>query len=504
MYQLWSENHAFNPQNPNQPYHKLNKLDKKSYFIPMPPPNITGQLHLGHALFLTLQDILTRYHRANGENTLWLPGTDHAGISIDEKMKQLFGQYHPSDEQYFKKAWLWKEKYHKRISTQIQSMGASCDWSYERFTLDENYQKSTTEALKICHKNNMLYRKDNNWYLDMSKLANDLLQDLDKGLIKIEPLSGLNTLKNFLKNIEPWCISRQIRWGQQMPIFTDNQNNIFIASSEKEAMEIFGNSELIQEKDTFDTWFNSSLWPFATLGWPEKTKEYETYYPASIIETADDIIFFWCARMLMMGKLCTGIYPFNKIYLHGIIRDEKGQKMSKSLGNGIDPLDITAQYGTDNLRWTLATQSTAGEDAKIGETNFKASSLFINKLWQASKFILMHKDKLNLQEKKELKDINYQALKDFYPKYHHYLKEEKFLQCARELQHLFWHNFCDIWIEENKKEIFNSNHEALKEGIAILEAFLILFHPFIPFITEKINSYLGDELLIFKMNNWLD
>lgn len=502
MNQLWSKNHAFNPQNSNQPYHKLDKQSSKSYFIPMPPPNITGQLHLGHALFLSLQDILIRYHRANGENTLWLPGTDHAGISIDEKMKQLFGEINPNNEQYFEKAWKWKETYHHRITNQIKSMGASCDWSLERFTLDEKYQKSTIKALQICHEEKMLYKKDDNWYLDMSKLANELLQDLDKGIIKIEPLSGLNTLKNFLKNIEPWCISRQIRWGQKMPIFTNDKNEIYIAASKDEAMKMSENNFLKEETDTFDTWFNSSLWPFATLGWPENTKEYQTYYPASIIETADDIIFFWCARMLMMGKLCTGIYPFNKIYLHGIIRDDKGQKMSKSLGNGIDPLDITAQYGTDNLRWTLATQSTAGEDAKIGENNFKASSLFLNKLWQASKFILMNREKLNIKDKIELKNIQYIPLKEFHSRYHNLLSDEKFLQCARELQHLFWHDFCDKWIEENKKAIFDGNSEIMQEGIAILEAFLILFHPFIPFITEKINSHLDDKLLIFKSNNW--
>lgn len=504
MYQLWLKNHAFNPNNPATLSSQLPNLEsKKTYFIPMPPPNITGQLHLGHALFLTLQDILTRYHRSNGKNTLWLPGTDHAGISIDQKIKELFKGEDITEEKYFKKAWQWKESFHHKITNQIKAMGASCDWSRERFTLDENYQKSTIEALKICEKKNMLYKKDNDWYLDMKALAQQLLIDLDNGLIKIEPLSGLNTLKNFLKNIEPWCISRQIRWGQQLPIFISQTGKYFIAQSQEEANKL-SKEKLIQEKDTFDTWFNSSLWPFAILGWPEKTADYKNFYPANIIETADDIIFFWCARMLMMGKLCTGIYPFSKIYLHGIIRDEKGEKMSKNLGNGIDPLEITEKYGTDTLRWTLATQSTAGEDAKLGEAQFKASSLFINKFWQASKFILINQQKLKIHEKMELKNIQYTALKTFYPRYHELLSDEKFLQCARELQHLFWHDFCDKWIEENKKEIFNGNTQTMKEGIAILEAFLILFHPFIPFMTEKINSYLDKNLLIFKNNEFFE
>ena len=268
MYQLWLKNHAFYPQS-NTNSSKISK--QKTYFIPMPPPNITGKLHLGHALFLTLQDILTRYHRANGDNTLWLPGTDHAGISTDEKIKELFKDEIPTEKQYFEKAWQWKDKFHSQITSQIQAMGASCDWSRERFTLDEKYQKSTFEALKICHQNKMLYKKDSNWYLDMSKLAKNLLDDLNNGKIQIEPLSGLNTLKHFLENIEPWCISRQIRWGQKLPIFTNNKGEIFLASSLEEAKNQCLEDNLIQESDTFDTWFNSSLWPFATLVWPEKT-----------------------------------------------------------------------------------------------------------------------------------------------------------------------------------------------------------------------------------------
>lgn len=462
----------------------------------MPPPNITGKLHLGHALFLTLQDILTRYHRQCGENTLWLPGTDHAGLATDEKIKQYFSKLNiePSKEDFLKKAWEWKDDFHKTITTQIKAMGASCDWQRERFTLDKKYLESSTYALKICHQNGILYKKEGQWYLDMSHLAQELLKALEDNQIQIEPLSGANTLKNFLKNIEPWCISRQISWGQQLPIFMDEENNFWIANTLEEAQQLSGKENMNQEQDTLDTWFLSSLWPFATLGWPEKTKDYETYYPASIIETADDIIFFWCARMLMMGKICTHQWAFRKIYLHGIIRDKEGKKMSKSLGNGIDPLEMIEKHGADALRWALASQCNAGHDSQLGLEDIKIASQFMNKIWQAGRFILMHAQKMNLCHDGRMH--SWDALRDFEIQYHNYLSKEKFLQSAQELQHFFKHEFCDKWIEQAKPLLYEGNLEKCQEGLAILYRFLLLFHPFIPFMTEKINSYFCQDLLI--------
>lgn len=467
----------------------------------MPPPNITGKLHLGHALFLTLQDTLTRYHRQCGEDTLWLPGTDHAGLATDAKIQDYFSSINktPTKEEYLEKAWSWKDDFHLQITNQIKAMGASCDWSREKFTLDENYLKSSTFALNLCKEAGILYQKENQWYLDMSDLAKELLLALNEGEIKIEPESGANTLKHFLNNIEPWCISRQILWGQQIPIFyaKNDSNQYWLAHTIDEATLISGLTcdELIQDSDTLDTWFLSSLWPFATLGWPNNTDDYHKYYPANIIETADDIIFFWCARMLMMGKLCTQQWAFKKIYLHGIIRDANGIKMAKGLGNGIDPLEIIEEYGCDSLRWTLASKCNAGHDSKIAMDDIKSSSQFMNKLWQSGRFILGHCSKMNLSEK-DLEDISWKPLDDFEKNYHIYLQNEQFLQASTELQFLFKHEFCDKWIEQNKSFLYDNNIQIAKEGLTIFKRLLLLFHPFIPFITEKLYQEFSDQLLI--------
>lgn len=465
----------------------------------MPPPNITGKLHLGHSLFLTLQDILARYHRSCGENTLWLPGTDHAGLATDSKIREFFQKinYTPTKAEYLEKAYSWKDNFHNQITTQIRAMGASCDWARERFTLDSQYLKSSTAALKLCHEAGMLYQEDGQWYLDMTNLATELLIALKAGDITIEPTSETNTLIHFLENIEPWSISRQIWWGQQIPIFSSIDGRYWIANTLEEAQSISGLSDLTQCPDTLDTWFLSSLWPFAALGWPENTTEYQTFYPANIIETADDILFFWCARMLMMGKLCTDKWAFKKIYLHGIIRDKAGKKMSKSLGNGIDPLGIIGQYGCDALRWTLATHSTPGRDSTLALEDFKAASQFTNKLWQAGRFIQKHWD--NCQESpREL--INqatiWKPLTEFEGKYHRYLEREQFLQCATDLQYLFKHGFCDTWIETNKEKLHGGDYATAHIGLETYKRFLLLFHPFIPFITEELYSHFTNDLLI--------
>jgi valyl-tRNA synthetase len=240
--------------------------------------------------------------------------------------------------------------------------------------------------------------------------------------------------------------------------------------------------------DTLDTWFLSSLWPFATLGWPDKTPDYNKFYPAQLIETADDILFFWCARMLMMGKLCTKQYPFKDIYLHGIIRDSKGKKMSKGLGNGIDPLTIIDKYGTDALRWALASHTTAGQDMKLSEEQFNASKKFMNKIWQAGRFFHQHATRLEI----EYEATQNSYLSNFKETYNEHLNNYDFLQASTKLQHKFKHEFCDIWIEKNKKAIFNNDIDKIKEGISIYLDFLKLFSPFIPFITYKLDSFFSN------------
>lgn len=467
----------------------------------MPPPNITGKLHLGHSLFLTLQDILIRYHRMNGENTLWLPGTDHAGIATDLKIQEYFkSQNHtPTKDEFISKAWEWKEDFHHTITTQIKAMGASCDWSRERFTLDSDYLKSSTAALQLCNEQGLLYRKEGQWYLDMTHLAKELLSAIEDNTIAINIEGSKNTLIHFLKNIEPWCISRQIQWGQQIPIFynINNKSEYYIAHTLEGACfsSNLEPNQLIQETDTLDTWFLSSLWPFATLGWPNKTQDYNTYYPSNIIETADDILFFWCARMLMMGKLCTDQWAFKTIYLHGIIRDKNGNKMSKSLGNGINPLDLIEEYGTDALRWTLAFHNTIDTDPKIDIQDFKTSYKLMNKIWQAGRFIINHCDRLEIS-KSDYGKISWQPIMDFKDRYHQLLDNEQFLTASTELYHLFKNEFCDKWIEENKRAIYDDNKEILIEGLCIYRQLLKYLHPFIPFITEKLWGELSDSELI--------
>ena len=362
------------------------------WFCPMPPPNITGQLHLGHALFLTLQDIQTRARALMGQETLWIPGTDHAGLATHAKIIDTLAQQgcDPYDaEAYDQIAENWKNHHHDRIITQMKAMGPACDWDKERFTLDASYQKTTWQAFKqlIEDDPSRLYRQEDQWYLNMEDLARPLIQALEKGHIQITPTSSKSSLLHMLRHIEPWCLSRQIRWGMPMPHRINPEGQW--AFHEPETACLDGYESL---PDTLDTWFLSSLWPLALLGWPQaqSSHEWDNFYPAAWIETGEDILFFWCARMLMMGYALTGQWPFKNIYLHGLIRDGQGRKMSKSLGNGIDPMEWIKRYGADTLRWTLACHTEPGLDMKISEDDLKTEARFLNKIYQSARFLDMH------------------------------------------------------------------------------------------------------------------
>lgn len=458
--------------------------ENKKFFLPMPPPNITGKLHLGHSLFLTIQDSIIRFKKSCGYDTLWLPGTDHAGISMYEKIIEQMPNKQFSEQEFFTTAWQWKDRYENEIIQQIKALNPALNWEYQRFTLDKDYQNSSIAALTLCE--DILFYKEGQWFLDMSDAAQQLLQAIECGEIEIIPASEKGQLTHFLKNIQPWCISRQILWGQRMPIYMSSTGNYAIASSEQEAREKL-QGDIWQIQDRFDTWFNSSLWPFATLGWPEKTALYEKYYSADLIETGDDILFFWCARMLMMGKICTGIYPFKKIYLHGLIRDSKGQKMSKSLGNGIDPLEIINDFGSDNLRWTLITNTTAGHDIKFDKQQLHATKKFLNKLWQAGRFFEFNK----IPSKFIYKESNY--LSQLKKEFENSMQNYDFQNASRNLQNFFKHSFCDKWIEENKKEIQNKNMDIYFEGLSIYLDILKMFYIFIPSIAEHLFFILMQE-----------
>lgn len=462
----------------------------------MPPPNITGKLHLGHATFLTIQDFLARFYRKQNYCTLWQPGTDHAGLATHNKIiEALPDPENYTHKEYFKTANKIKSKHHKIITSQMKKLGASCDWEQEQYTLSNEFIKASTFALKQINNSGLLYFKDGNWYISMKSMALDLLNAIRSDYFIINDTGSLNELIHMLDNIEDWCISRQILWGAQMPIYIHKDTNqIMILDNEEYNIEKHG--DFIRETSCFDTWFTSSLYPFASLGWPENTENFKLFYPANIIETGADILFFWCARMLMMGKFLTGKYPFKEIYLHGMCRDKEGQKMSKSLGNGIDPLDIINKYGSDALRFTILSKTTH-KDIKLEDENFSDSFKFINKIWQSSRFFQIHFEKQSI-----LYDINKtgdfsQRIEQIKNEFIKNAENRSFIDLTRSLQHAFKHEFCDQWIENNKKEFFNGNKEIMQHGLYILSEFLNMFHCIIPFATEEIyTSFFGESIIL--------
>lgn len=434
----------------------------------MPPPNITGILHMGHAMFTTLQDILIRYHRMQGYNTLWLPGTDHAGLATQEKLdaEMIEQGLDPNGPEFEAFAEDYKKRIGGTINDQLRRTGASCDWSRYRFTLDEGYSKSVEAAFELCRDD--MFERDGQLYLDMTEPAAQLLKEIAAGNLRIIPESETKTLIHFLENIEPWCISRQIRWGHKIP-----------------------NSD-----DVLDTWFSSALWPFATLGWPEQTDDLKTFYPATLIETADDILFFWCARMLMMGLKLTGQMAFNTIYLHGILRDEHGRKLSKSLGNGIDPLDIIDKYGCDAMRMALAEGATPGIDSRLYDEKFEAAKSLRTKLWNASKFCLRHYiDEHTIALHPDDKEMLHRTAtaKHWIGTY---IEGMEIHQAAQEARRFLYDDFCSWYIEAAKDRLYEGDLGARRTLSLCFDELLRIMHPFMPFITEEIRSAYSDQPLI--------
>ena len=477
----------------NTPFHHpqdqfpLHRASGEPWFLPMPPPNITGQLHLGHALFLTIQDIATRHRLQRGDDACWIPGTDHAGLATHEKLTAyLISQgLDPTDPGlYDQQARAWKERFHARITTQMRAMGIACDWTKERFTLDASYQDSMRHAFSQLAHRAQLHRRDGQWYLDMREAARALLEAIDQGEIRITPATATGRLRHFLENIEPWCISRQIRWGWRLPLLHDGQGSWQLDDHPDRPAP----PGWIREQDTADTWLLSSLWPLALLGWPHDQEAMARYFPAAWMETGEDILFFWCARMLMTGWLLTGQWAFRDIWLQGLIRDKHGRKMSKSLDNGIDPLELTDKHGTDALRWMLATRAEPGLDMRFNPADLSAEAKFINKLWQAARFFDLcpplatgdwsdHEDELALD-----------ALTDTWDQG---LLGCRFAATARALQSHFRDDFCSGWIERNKEACQAGDPATLSLGLRLLQRYLALLHPFLPFITSEIDAQLG-------------
>ncbi len=671
--------------------------DQKSFSIVIPPPNVTGVLHMGHALNNTLQDILCRYRRLRGDNVLWMPGTDHAGIATQNVVEKELARegktrHDLGREALIEAVWEWREKYGSAIINQLKRLGASCDWDRERFTMDEglsqavrkvfvelyeegliykgNYiinwcprcltaladleveheesegrlyhilypfpnQKGgivvattrpetmlgdtavavnpdderyadltedsvilplmnrkipvvrdkyvdmsfgtgglkvtpahdpndfeigvrhnlpaikvigddgimTSEAgrfqgldrfkcraqvVKALEKENLLkqvephqhsvgccYRCNTviepnlskQWFVKAKPLADKAIEAVESGKTRIIPTTWENTYYDWMRNIKDWCISRQIWWGHQIPAWTCGDcEEITVSMDTPETCVKCGSKNLVRETDVLDTWFSSALWPFSTLGWPEKTELLKTFYPTSVLVTAFDILFFWVARMMMMGIHFMKDVPFKDVYIHAIVRDEEGKKMSKSTGNVIDPLVVIDQYGTDAFRFTLTAFAAQGRDVRMSEKRVEGYRHFVNKLWNAARFSLMHiqdgefdaaedsisreNERLSLPDRWILSKLDRltTSVSDSLETYH-------FNEAASNLYQFVWHEFCDWYLEAIKPVLYGKHGEEAMQASKhvlwkVLKDTVILLHPIIPFITEEIWSKL--------------
>ena len=691
-------------------FFKCGLTSNQSFSIVIPPPNVTGSLHMGHALNNTLQDIIVRYKRMLGEDVLWQTGTDHAGIATQMVVeRKLETEKKPSRielgrEKFIDEVWKWKEESGNIITHQLRRLGASCDWSRERFTMDEGLSlavnkvfvdlyndgliykdkrlvnwdpqlktaisdleviqkeidgflwyisyplKDSKESITIAttrpetmfgdtaiavHSNDKRYTdligkeviipivgrsisiiaddyadpeqgsgavkitpahdfndfevgKRNNlemlsildmngklnenvdlewqgldrfearskllkllskegylekeesytnsvphgdrsdvviepflteqWYVNAKKLAQPALESVKNGNMKFIPSNWSKTYFEWLENIQPWCISRQLWWGHRIPAWYTKDDNIIVANSEKEAYEIakkeFGKDiKLYQDDDVLDTWFSSALWPFSTMGWPNETIELEKYYPTNLLVTGFDIIFFWVARMMMMGIHFMGKEPFSEVYIHALVRDEKGQKMSKSKGNVVDPLELIDKYGADSLRFTLTAMAAQGRDVKMSESRVQGYRNFGTKIWNASKFCEINNiNEFNSFDLEKLSyPLNIWILGEFSKmqiKLENNLKEYRFNEAANIIYQFVWGTFCDWYIELIKPHLSEKDDEyidEIKETCSyILDSILITLHPFMPFITEEIWQNIkkrDNPLIIEKWRN---
>ncbi|MDC1247992.1 valine--tRNA ligase [Pelagibacteraceae bacterium] len=680
IYSYWEKNNLFKPVK-----------HKKQFSVVIPPPNVTGSLHMGHALNNSIQDLLVRYHRMNNYETLWQPGTDHAGIAtqalVERKLTtEKIDKNEIGREKFIEKVWEWKDQYGDIIINQLKKLGCSCDWSRNAFTMDENLSKSVIKVFVDLYNKDLIYKDKKlvNWDTVLKTAISDLEVDqrevnskiyyirypidgTDKfitiattrpetmlgdtaiavnpkderfkdcigkvvtipivgrkikiieddyadpeqgtGALKITPAHDFNdydvgqrnnleiinifteagkinenapkeyigldrfearkrilkelkekeffvkeeNIKNkvpygdrsnsiiepflteqwfvdaeklsvkakevvsskktnffpenwsktyfqWMNNIEPWCISRQLWWGHQIPAWYSPDKKIFVAYNEEEAKNLAYNHygkdvELKRDADVLDTWFSSGLWPFATLGWPEDKNYVEKFYPTSVLVTGFDIIFFWVARMIMFGTEFLNKEPFKDIYVHALVRDEKGQKMSKSKGNVIDPLDLIEKYSADALRFTLLSMASPGTDVKLSEDRVKGYRNFLNKLWNANNFLITNKcDFTNIDKIPNLSvNINkwiYAELIEAKSKIEKNLKDYRFDEAAKNAYQFAWHSYCDWYLELSKTILFSDNEgvksEVKKVSSYVFKQILILLHPFIPFVTEEI------------------
>ncbi len=700
IYAMWEAGGYFKPSNdPTAPDFDPSKSPKSPFVISIPPPNVTGELHLGHAMFVSMEDLLIRYHRMKGHPTVWVPGTDHAGIATqlmverhllktEEVTREELGR-----EAFVERTWEWKRKYGNMITNQIRRLGASCDWSRERFTLDDGLSKAVREAFVRLHEKGLIYRgprlinwspglktavsdleveyseepgtlyyfkyklkpaegeaasataeeyipvattrpetilgdtavavhpdderyrkfvgrtalvpmlgreipviadeyvsrefgtgalkitpgHDPNdyeigqrhglavlsmldrearvtavggpyagldrfacrkklwadmkaagqvikeeaytlnvprsqrggeiiepmvseqWFVKMDSLAAAALEAVHDGRIHIVPERFEKVYFNWLENIKDWCISRQLWWGHRIPVwYCAKCGQQTVAREDPAACAHCGSTDIQQDSDVLDTWFSSGLWPFSTLGWPDQTPDYRYFYPTSIMETGYDILFFWVARMIMMGLEFTDQAPFHTVYLHGLIRDEHGQKMSKTKGNVIDPLTVMDELGTDALRFTLLVGSTPGNDMNLSLKKVEANRNFANKVWNAGRLIISSIDRAPTEPQGQpnwsLADRSIAArLNGLLREVERNFENFQYGEAGRQIYEFFWSEFADWYLEIAKLQLNAGGDEAYYTVVRMLQVFdaiLRLLHPFTPFVTEELWGHL--------------
>jgi len=678
-YKFWEERGFFNSDVDR---------DRKPFTIVIPPPNITGVLHMGHGLNNTLQDILIRLKRMQGFNALWVPGTDHAGIATQnvverELAKQGKTRHEVGREKFIELVWKWRDKYGSTIIRQLRKFGASCDWRRERFTMDEGLSRAVREVFVMLFKEGLIYRgkyiinwcprcqtaladeeveheteqgflyyikypfKDNpsdglvvattrpetmlgdtavavnpndkrfrdaigktvilplvgrelpviadeyvdmefgtgalkitpahdpndfeiglkhglpqvnifnedatinengisecigmdryecrevvveelkkrgyfvkqepythevghcyrcntviepylseQWFVKMKPLAEPAIKVVEEGRIRFFPERWKKVYLNWMYNIRDWCISRQIWWGHRIPVYyCDDCGHVFASVDEPGKCEKCSSENIRQDEDVLDTWFSSQLWPFSTLGWPEKTQELEYYYPTSVLVTDPGILFFWVARMIMSGLKIMGDVPFRDVFIHGVVMDQFGRKMSKSLGNGIDPLEVVDKFGADAMRYTIVAITPLGQNLLLSMEKFNIGLRFANKIWNASRFILMNVENIDLKPPSEgdldisdrwILTVFNETVKKVLNSFDAYRINE----AASLIYEFFWHEFCDWYVELTKVRLYGEDMK--KKSVAgyilvkVLDGSLRLLHPFMPFITEEI------------------
>ena len=692
---------------------KANSQTGEKYCIVIPPPNVTDRLHMGHAYNNTIQDILIRYHRMLGNNTLWLPGTDHAGIATQNVVERVLlkeeniSRHDLGREKFVEKVWQWREQYGNIIINQLKKLGSSCDWNRIRFTLDDGLSKAVTEVFVRLYENNLIYRgkyiinwcprcetaisdeevvhqdkegslwyirypvKDSDlfilvattrpesmlgdtgvavhpsdtrykklvgktailpvmdreipivadmyvdpkfgtgavkvtpahdpndfdmgqrhnlqsiivigengtmnenagkftgldrykarkelveelrqlkllekiekhehsvghcqrcntviepylseqWFVKIKPLAEPAMQVVKEGKVRFVPERWTRTYENWMENIRDWCISRQLWWGHRIPVYyCQDCNEVMVLREKPEECSACNSKNIYQDSDVLDTWFSSWLWPFSTMGWPEKTEDLKTFYPTNALVTGPDIIFFWVARMIMAGLEFMDEIPFNDVYINGIIRDELGRKMSKSLGNGIDPLKMIDKYSADAVRFSLMALTSEGQDVNLAESKFEMGRNFSNKIWNSFRFLAMNREDDLIEadfNPENFIDSAHMELADLWilSRYNQMvekttktLKEYRFNEFIDSYYSFFWGEFCDWYLELIKPRLYQPETKENKKlvlniGFSLLKGCMQILHPVMPFITEEIwqKTRFENEIESIMISDW--